>query len=116
MNEAERALCTPTVGAARQVRGGSWNNNRNNLRCANRNRNTPGNRNNNVGFRCANTCWRPVKMPQWSVTATAASAGALTNVRRCPLETETLRQKGVHALFRVGGQGQPNNQGGGGFW
>ena len=33
------------------VRGGSWNNNRNNARCAYRNRNVPDNYNNNVGFR-----------------------------------------------------------------
>ncbi|MBE2202074.1 MAG: SUMF1/EgtB/PvdO family nonheme iron enzyme [Anaerolinea sp.] len=101
MNKAAWALCTPSVGTARQVRGGSWQNNRNNLRCANRNRNTPNNRNNNVGFRCANTHRRPAKMPQWSATATAAGAGALPNVRRCRLETDALCQKGVHALFRV---------------
>ncbi|MBI3741233.1 MAG: SUMF1/EgtB/PvdO family nonheme iron enzyme, partial [Chloroflexi bacterium] len=34
-------------------RGGSWNNNQDNTRCANRNRNNPHNRNNNVGFRVA---------------------------------------------------------------
>lgn len=34
-------------------RGGSWNNNASNCRAANRNRNTPGNRNNNLGFRPA---------------------------------------------------------------
>jgi len=35
----------------RVVRGGSWNNNRNNVRCAYRNNNDPDNRNNNIGFR-----------------------------------------------------------------
>jgi hypothetical protein len=35
------------------MRGGSWNNNPNRLRSANRNRNTPDNRNNNLGFRLA---------------------------------------------------------------
>ena len=39
----------------RVVRGGSWNNNPRNLRAANRNRNTTGNRNNNSGFRVART-------------------------------------------------------------
>ncbi|MBC8524540.1 MAG: hypothetical protein H8D27_04145 [Chlorobium phaeobacteroides] len=34
------------------MRGGSWNNNDNNCRVANRNRNNPDNRNNNNGFRC----------------------------------------------------------------
>ena len=33
------------------VRGGSWNNNRADARAAYRNRNNPGNRNNNIGFR-----------------------------------------------------------------
>jgi hypothetical protein len=33
------------------LRGGSWNNNRNNARCAYRNRNNPDNFNNNIGFR-----------------------------------------------------------------
>ena len=32
-------------------RGGSWNNTARNCRSANRNRNTPQNRNNNLGFR-----------------------------------------------------------------
>lgn len=35
------------------LRGGSWNNNDNNCRVANRNRNNPNNRNNNNGFRLA---------------------------------------------------------------
>ncbi|RQW11499.1 hypothetical protein EH222_00285 [candidate division KSB1 bacterium] len=33
------------------LRGGSWNNEARNLRCANRNRNNPDNRNDNSGFR-----------------------------------------------------------------
>jgi|GEM_PF-3352365 len=39
--------------ANRVVRGGSWNNNGRNVRSANRNRNAPDNRNNNLGFRLA---------------------------------------------------------------
>jgi hypothetical protein len=35
------------------LRGGSWNNNAQNCRSANRNRNEPGNRNDNIGFRLA---------------------------------------------------------------
>jgi formylglycine-generating enzyme required for sulfatase activity len=34
------------------LRGGAWNHNANNLRCAERNNNTPDNANNNIGFRC----------------------------------------------------------------
>ncbi|MCP4389822.1 MAG: SUMF1/EgtB/PvdO family nonheme iron enzyme [Gammaproteobacteria bacterium] len=41
------------TGADRVIRGGSWNNNARNCRCAYRNRNQPDNRNNNLGFRCA---------------------------------------------------------------
>jgi hypothetical protein len=37
------------------LRGGSWNNNANNCRSANRNNNDPSNRNNNNGFRLAST-------------------------------------------------------------
>lgn len=34
------------------LRGGSFNNNPNNIRATNRNNNEPDNRNNNIGFRC----------------------------------------------------------------
>ena len=44
-------------GSTRGLRGGSWNNNENNLRSSNRNSNNPTNENNNVGFRVA----RPLK-------------------------------------------------------
>lgn len=110
MNKADRALCTPSVGTVREVRGGSWNNNRNNVRCANRNRNTPDNRNNNVGFRCANTRRRSVKMPQRPATVAAAGAGALIRpaVLVCLSRGAiTLCQKGVHALFPVDQTGNP---------
>jgi hypothetical protein len=40
---------------SRVVRGGSWNNNPDKLRSANRNRNTTDNRNNNLGFRVGRT-------------------------------------------------------------
>jgi RNA-directed DNA polymerase len=44
-----------TAPCRRVVRGGSWNNNPQNLRTANRNRNTTDNRNNNLGFRVGST-------------------------------------------------------------
>ena len=40
-------------GERRVLRGGSWNNNGRNARSAQRNDNTPDNRNNNIGFRLA---------------------------------------------------------------
>lgn len=39
------------------LRGGSWNNNDNNCRVANRNRNNRNNSNNNNGFRLINTAY-----------------------------------------------------------
>ena len=44
-----------TAPCRRVVRGGSWNNNPENLRSANRNRNTTDNRNSNIGFRVGST-------------------------------------------------------------
>jgi formylglycine-generating enzyme required for sulfatase activity len=42
-----------TSGSYRVKRGGSWNNSPANVRSANRNNNSPGNDNNNLGFRLA---------------------------------------------------------------
>ncbi len=39
------------MGSNRVLRGGSWNNNAQNCRSANRNDNHPDNRNNTIGFR-----------------------------------------------------------------
>ncbi|MBI3824418.1 MAG: SUMF1/EgtB/PvdO family nonheme iron enzyme [Candidatus Rokubacteria bacterium] len=50
-------------GWATVLRGGSWNNNPINLRTANRNNNTPDNRNNNIGFRCASESAIPAETP-----------------------------------------------------
>jgi formylglycine-generating enzyme required for sulfatase activity len=47
----------PNGTDVRVVRGGSWDLNRNDLRCATRDRNAPTNRNNDVGFRCASTAF-----------------------------------------------------------
>ncbi|MBF0503161.1 MAG: SUMF1/EgtB/PvdO family nonheme iron enzyme [Candidatus Riflebacteria bacterium] len=43
------------AGSNRVYRGGSWNNNANNCRSANRNRNNPTNHRNNLGFRLLST-------------------------------------------------------------
>ncbi len=51
------------------LRGGAFNNNERNVRCANRNDNDPDNRNNNVGFRVV------VGAPRFS-PAPAISGGA----------------------------------------
>jgi formylglycine-generating enzyme required for sulfatase activity len=48
MVEVKRAQAE---GSNRVVRGGSWNNNARNCRCAYRNNAPPDNRNSNIGFR-----------------------------------------------------------------
>lgn len=61
----------PTVSGSNRVhRGGSWNNDARNCRTANRNNNTPGNRNDTLGFRLLSTRLRqsagftdPVRVP-----------------------------------------------------
>jgi formylglycine-generating enzyme required for sulfatase activity len=42
-------------GSNRIIRGGSWNNDANNLQVGNVNNNNPDNRNNNIGFRPVST-------------------------------------------------------------
>ncbi|MEM1126204.1 MAG: SUMF1/EgtB/PvdO family nonheme iron enzyme [Bacteroidota bacterium] len=49
--------------STRVLRGGSFNNNDNNVRCAARNHNNPNKRNNNIGFRIVlrtpvRECWK----------------------------------------------------------
>lgn len=61
-------------------RGGSWNNNPRNLRSANRNRNTAGNRNNNLGFRLAQST-RAASVPLPGAGRSTERPGA---VRGCP--------------------------------
>ena len=63
--------------ASRVLRGGSWNNNPDNVRSANRNRNTTDNRNNNNGFRVAST-------PQARAAASKDAAGEQGSVQGRP--------------------------------
>jgi hypothetical protein len=56
------------------IRGGSWNNDGSNCRSANRNNNTPDNRNNNIGFRAVLAAAQPVRL----------SRNRLTRLPSCP--------------------------------
>jgi len=60
----------------RVLRGGSWNNNPANLRAANRNRNTPDNRNNNIGFRVSSTTYGQSRLHSVQTGVHVVSPGA----------------------------------------
>jgi hypothetical protein len=67
---------TAETGSNRVNRGGGWNNNAVNCRSANRNRNAPGNRNDNVGFRLVSASpplcqWDAVQGPRSSASGQA---------------------------------------------
>ncbi len=47
------------ASAHRVIRGGSWNDDARNVRAAHRNANEPGNRNDNLGFRCGELATGP---------------------------------------------------------
>lgn len=80
-------------------RGGSWNNNPRRVRAANRNRNAPDNRNDNLGFRPA----RPPAMP--GITGVMAPASAVrVTMRPLPGRPRTGRPNRV-ARTAVAGAG-----------
>jgi hypothetical protein len=56
------------------VRGASFNNEARNLRAANRNRNEPGNSNNNIGFRCVRDVERKGRRPFCEAGASQVTA------------------------------------------
>lgn len=70
------------------LRGGSWNNNANRVRSAYRNNNTPDNRNNNVGFRCARSpsavSAGPECVGETRLPAVGSSRACLDGERRPP--------------------------------
>jgi hypothetical protein len=65
------------------LRGGTWNNHRNNARCANRNRNNPDNFNNNVGFRVLShdSQVKPVNLVAYAVRDGAILRASVTQSR-----------------------------------
>lgn len=82
------------------MRGGSWNNHHDNARCANRNRNHPTNRNDNVGFRvCVSTLSHALE--QWAgyaLSTEAENGGATPWPRTSPMGGVPGEEHGAGAL------------------
>jgi hypothetical protein len=78
--------------SSRVLRGGSWNNNPQNLRSANRNRNNPTNRNNNNGFRLAST---PSDRLRRSASPKGAMSGKPDIAARVAAFTDAAREQRV---------------------
>ena len=68
-------------GSNRILRGGSWNNNATNVRTANRNNNTPSNRNNNIGFRVLVPAALELRVPKQIISSQAVDLNAARLVR-----------------------------------
>ena len=96
--------------ASRVLRGGSWNNRPNNTRSANRNRNTPENRNNNTGFRVSSTANRPPIEAGHGVNRSIHGSGgraAVQSMAAAPASMVALAAIG-RTRKRPGGSGRPN--------
>ncbi|USR93118.1 hypothetical protein NEA10_06215 [Phormidium yuhuli AB48] len=72
------------------MRGGSWNNNPRNCRSANRNRNTPDNRNNNIGFRVCCSVALTLHLPE---LGDGNPSGVPSRVQTCSSDTGDSIQK-----------------------
>jgi hypothetical protein len=66
------------------LRGGSWYNNPQNCRVANRNNNSPQNRNNNIGFRVLSQLIKPDGCPHLLNSSLPGPALKLGRNRRTP--------------------------------
>ncbi len=70
-------------GRKRVLRGGGWNNNGRNLRCANRNANQPDNRNDNIGLRLAGALRVGGSVSQRPVLFRRSASGGQSPGPRC---------------------------------
>ena len=89
------------MGSNRVIRGGSWNNNARNVRAAARNWNSPGNRNDNLGFRLARAqrwAGRPAPDPTPAQPA-AAKQRQTPPGAGVPLGQQELPRRLAGALF-----------------
>ena len=78
------------------LRGGSWNNNSANVRAANRNRNEPDNRNDNLGVRLASHGFPPVLVMGAGILRRKFSAGyGLRSEDRKPAQPVPVRARAV---------------------
>lgn len=82
------------------LRGGSWNNNPHNARSAKRNRNNPGKRNNNLGFRLAST-------PQGRSRPLQGAAGRTCGVHRRAMSSAAPRPRLAGSFRDAGGFRSP---------
>lgn len=87
---------TEKAGSNRVIRGGSWNNNAVNCRSANRNRRTPDNRNDNLGFRLVSTT-----LCRWVVIHGSRPCASGQVHRRHPAP-DTFRTNNAMTLRMVG--------------
>jgi len=70
------------------IRGGSWNNNATNARVSYRNNNTPGNINNNIGFRLACSSKQRIDFEQ---TPNPISVKRVKTTSSCPVSRNTSK-------------------------
>ena len=81
-------------------RGGSWNNTARNCRSANRNRNSPENRNNNLGFRVARSSADKVDaLPDGTGRFPASPQAAKTRIGR-PVLVANRERSGRPFFFK----------------
>ncbi len=90
-------------GSNRVIRGGSWNNDAQNLRSANRNNNDPGNRNDNLGFRLESTKVCQLSAVHGLHFRASGFVQAITQCHHSSLEWRT-NNNGITAS----GRGQPS--------
>ena len=84
----------------RALRGGSFDNPAENLRSANRNRNEPGNRNRNIGFRCVRVSRRQHAADE--VSCRTWPGGSSPDIPRLPVPVVARRPSGQAPRLRIG--------------